>query len=160
MAFEPCNADIGERTLTTYEGPLPKPDRDSQAYWEAARRHELVLQQCNDCEKFRFYPRVICPHCMSERFEWRQSSGHGVVYSFTVVHRPPTPFFRDKVPYVVALIDLQEGVRMMSNVVGCDPGDVKIGDHVEVIFEDINEEITLPKFKLRQVLDSSMGGEV
>jgi uncharacterized OB-fold protein len=97
---------------------------------------------------------------MSDRFEWRKSSGRGVVYSFTVVHRAPTPFFRDKVPYVVALIDLQEGVRMMSNIVGCDPAEVKIGDHVEVIFEDINEEITLPKFKLRQVLNSSMGGEV
>lgn len=153
MAFEPRDADIGELTVPTYEGPLPKPDRDSQEYWDAARRHELVLQRCLDCDKFRFYPRLICPHCLSERFEWRKSSGHGVVYSFTVIHRPPSPFFRDKVPYVLALIDLEEGVRMMSNVVDCDPDDVKIGKHVVVVFEDINDEITLPKFRLKEILD-------
>jgi hypothetical protein len=130
-----------------YEGPLPKPDKDSEVYWEAARRHELVIQQCGACGKYRFYPRILCPHCLSEQFEWRQASGRGVVYSFTVIHRPPFPAFRDRVPYVLALIDLEEGVRMMSNIIECEPTDVRIGMPVEVAFDDVTEEVTLPKFK-------------
>lgn len=130
-----------------YEGPLPKPDKDSEVYWEAARRHELVLQQCRACERFRFYPRLVCPQCLSDQFEWRRASGRGVVYSFTVIHRPPFPAFRDRVPYVLALIDLEEGVRMMSNVIGCEPNEVRIGMPVEATFDDVTEEITLPKFK-------------
>jgi uncharacterized OB-fold protein len=134
--------------MITYEGPLPRPDKDSQAYWDAARRHELVLQRCSECNRFRFYPRSICPYCLSDQFEWRRASGRGAIYSFTIIHRPPVPAFRDRVPYVLALIDLEEGVRMMSNVVDCDPHSVEIGMAVEVIFEDITEEITLPKFRL------------
>jgi hypothetical protein len=127
--------------------PLPKPDRDSAYYWAAARRHELVFQQCADCRRFRFYPRLVCPHCLSDKFEWRQSDGRGVVYSFTVIHRAPTPAFRDQTPYVLALIELPEGVRMMSNVIGCDPAEVRIGMPVRVMFEDVTPEVTLPKFK-------------
>lgn len=127
--------------------PIPKPDRDSEYYWAAARRRELVFQQCDDCERFRFYPRMVCPFCLSEKFQWRRSGGRGVVYSFTVIHRPPTPAFRDRVPYVLALIDLPEGVRMMSNVIDCDPEDVRIGMSVQVTFEDVSEDIALPKFK-------------
>lgn len=131
-----------------YEGPLPKPDRDSEAYWEAARRHELVLQQCLECNRFRFYPRLVCPNCLSDKFEWKRASGRGVIYSFTVVHRPPTPAFRDRVPYVLALIDLEEGVRMMSNVIECAPNAVRIGMPVEVTFDQVTDEITLPRFRL------------
>jgi uncharacterized OB-fold protein len=133
--------------MTEYQRPLPTPDRDSEFFWESARRQELVLQQCADCQKFRFYPRSVCPHCLSDRFEWRRASGHGVVYSFTVIHRPPTPAFREQVPYVLALIDLAEGVRMMSNIVGCDPQEVAMGMPVEVTFEELTAEITLPVFK-------------
>jgi len=136
--------------MAAYEGPLPKPDQDSQVYWEAARRHELVLQQCSSCQRFRFYPRIICPYCFSDTFEWRQVSGRGTVYSFTVIHRPPFPAFRDKVPYVLALVELDEEVRMMSNIVNCDPQAVEIGMPVKVKFEDVTEEITLPQFEPRQ----------
>lgn len=127
--------------------PLPKPDQDSLVYWEGARRHELLLQQCDSCQRFRFYPRSLCPYCFSEKFEWRKSAGLGSVYSFTVIHRAPFPAFREKVPYVLALIELSEGVRMMTNIVGCDPSTVEIGMPVEVTFEDVTEEITLPQFK-------------
>lgn len=147
MAIEPRDADPGEVEMGSYEGPLPKPDKDSEVYWQAARRHELLLQQCSDCERFRFYPRSVCPHCLSDKFRWRPSSGRGRVYSFTIIHRAPTPAFRDQVPYVLALIDLDEGVRMMSNVIDCDPGVVRIGLRVEVIFADVTPEISLPKFK-------------
>jgi uncharacterized OB-fold protein len=127
--------------------PLPKPDQDSKVYWEAAHRHELLLQQCDACHKFRFYPRSICPYCFAEKFEWVRAAGRGTVYSFTVIHRPPFPVFRDKVPYVLAIIELTEGVRMMTNIIGCEPNMVEIGMPVEVTFEDVTEEITLPQFK-------------
>ena len=127
--------------------PLPKPDQDSVVYWEAARRHELLLQQCGACNQFRFYPRSICPNCLSDEFEWRRAAGRGIVYSFTVIHRPPFPAFRDKVPYVLALVELSEGVRMMTNIVDCNPNTVEIGMAVEVTFEDVTEEVTLPQFK-------------
>lgn len=137
--------------MSENQRPLPKPDQDSVVYWEAARRHELLLQQCGDCQKFRFYPRSVCPHCLSDKFQWRQSAGRGKVYSFTVIHRAPFPAFRDKVPYVLALIELSEGVRMMTNVIGCEPDKVEIGLPVELTFEDLTEEITLPQFKPSQV---------
>lgn len=129
------------------ERPLPKPDHDSEQYWAAARRHELVLQQCEACAKFRFYPRSVCPNCLSDRFQWKHASGRGSVYSFTIIHRPPLPAFRNRVPYVLALIELEEGVRMMTNIVECHPADVYIGMPVKVTFEDVTEEITLPQFK-------------
>ena len=134
--------------MTEYNGPLPKPDRDSAVYWDAARRHELVLQRCNSCHRFRFYPRSVCPHCLSDEFEWQTASGRGHIYSFTVIHRSPSPAFRDRVPYVLALVELEEGVRMMTNIVGCDPEAVAIGEAVEVTFDDVTDEVTLPKFRL------------
>ena len=127
--------------------PIPIPDRDSEVYWQAARRHQLLLQRCGSCQKFRFYPRSHCPYCSSESFEWQPASGRGKVYSFTVIHRSPSPSFRDKVPYVLALIDLQEGVRMMTNVIECEPDAVEIGMPVEVTFEDLNDSISLPQFR-------------
>ena len=134
--------------MTEYNGPLPKPDKDSAVYWDAARRHELVLQRCLACHRFRFYPRSVCPHCLSDQFEWEGASGRGHIYSFTVIHRPPAPAFRDRVPYVLALVELEEGVRMMTNIVGCDPESVEIGRIVEVTFDDVTDEVTLPKFRL------------
>jgi uncharacterized protein len=139
--------EVGFCLLSLRFQPLIHIDRDSQDYWAAARRHELVFQQCDECGRFRFYPRIVCPFCLSDKFQWRQSGGRGVIYSFTVIHRPPTPAFRDQVPYVLALIELPEGVRMMSNIIGCDPSQVRIGMSVTVTFEDVSEEITLPKFK-------------
>jgi hypothetical protein len=84
---------------------------------------------------------------LSDEFEWRRAAGRGIVYSFTVIHRPPFPAFRDKVPYVLALVELSEGVRMMTNIVDCNPNTVEIGMAVEVTFEDVTEEVTLPQFK-------------
>jgi len=130
--------------------PIPIPDLDSAAYWEAARRHEFLLQRCSSCERFRFYPRSHCPHCFSGSFQWQHASGRGTIYSFTVIHKAPSAGFRDKLPYVLALIDLVEGVRIMTNVVDCRPNDVEIGMPVEVVFEDINETISLPQFRPAQ----------
>jgi uncharacterized OB-fold protein len=133
--------------MAEFNRPLPVPDGDTKPYWDAAKEHRLVIQRCQDCQQAIFYPRSICPHCMSDRLAWIEASGKGTIYSYTVVHRAPLAF-ADSAPYVVALIDLAEGVRMMTNVVGAPPADVGIGAAVEVVFDDVTPEITLPKFRL------------
>lgn len=127
--------------------PLPVIDGDSKIYWESCKNNKLMIQKCEDCGQHIFYPRQLCPHCMSENLAWVESSGKGIIYSYTVVHRPRHPAFMDKVPYVVALITLEEGVRMMSNIINIDVDQVRCGMPVEVVFEPINDEITLPKFQ-------------
>jgi uncharacterized OB-fold protein len=133
--------------VAEYTRTLPVPDGDTKPYWDAAKEHRLIIQRCHDCTRAIFYPRSVCPFCMADHIDWIEASGHGTIYSYTIVHRAP-PQFADGVPYVVALIDLAEGVRLMSNVVDCAPTDVRIGAAVEVTFDDVTPEITLPKFRL------------
>lgn len=127
--------------------PLPVPNEDTRPFWEACRRHELLLQRCNACGRVQFYPRAMCSACLSRDMSWQKATGLGTVYSYTVVHRPPSPAFAADVPYVVALIDLEEGVRMMSHVVDCRPEDVTVGQRVQVAFRDETTDITLPVFR-------------
>ncbi len=129
-----------------YEKPLPAINEESRPFWEGCKRHELVLQRCQDCGAFVYYPRALCTACHSDRLRWEPVSGQGTIYSFTVCHRPAGPAFQGDVPYVVALIDLREGPRMISNIVGIAPALVRIGQSVRVAFEDVTEELTLPKF--------------
>ena len=130
-----------------YRKPLPRIDEESRGYWEALARHELYLQRCRACGTFRFYPRALCPDCLSDATEWVRASGRGTVYSFTVTYQNQAPGFREEVPYVLAIVELAEGVRLMTNVVGSSPETVRIGMPVEVVFEDVTPEITLPKFR-------------
>jgi hypothetical protein len=130
-----------------YAKPLPRVDEESKGFWEACQRHELYLQRCCDCGALRYYPRALCPSCLSDRIEWVRASGKGTVYTFTVTHQNQAPGFRDALPYVMAYVELDEGVRMLTNIVGCAPDDVRIGMPVELAFEDVTPDITLPKFK-------------
>jgi len=130
-----------------YAKPLPRIDEESKGFWEACQRHELALQRCRECGKVRYYPRALCPHCLSDRTEWVLSSGRGTVYTFTVTYQNQAPGFRDSLPYVMAYVELDEGVRMLTNIVDCDPAQVKIGMPVQVVFEDATPEVTVPKFK-------------
>ena len=127
--------------------PLPIPDQESREFWAALKARQLTLQRCRDCRHFRFYPRAVCPHCLSGEFEWVPASGKGTLYSFTVCYRPAGEAFAGDVPYIVALIELAEGVRVMSNLVQCPPERARVGMPVEVVFEDASEEITLYKFR-------------
>jgi uncharacterized OB-fold protein len=138
--------NTGEADMTDYNRPLPIPDGDTKPFWDAAKEHHLVVQRCRNCREAIFYPRAVCPRCMSDQIAWVEATGRGTVYSYTVVHRAP-PGFQDRVPYVVALIDLEEGVRLMSNVIA-PPSDVRIGAPVEAVFADVTPEITLPQFRL------------
>lgn len=127
--------------------PLPDPTDASRPFWDACRRHELRIQRCLDCGSLIHYPKIHCPKDGGERFEWALMSGRGSVYSFIVCHRAFHESFKPEVPYVVAVIELEEGVRLMSNVIGVDPDDVHVGMAVAVEFEDVNESFSLPKFR-------------
>ncbi|MBA3741380.1 Zn-ribbon domain-containing OB-fold protein [Sporichthya sp.] len=124
----------------------PKRDADNTPYWDGAARGELRLQRCAACGVARFYPRLLCPECWSDSVGWFTASGDGTVYSYSVVHRAPSANFADAVPYVVALIDLDEGPRMLSNVEADDPEAVQIGDRVRVRFERVDENSAIPVF--------------
>lgn len=137
-----------------YDGPLPAVDPESRPFWEAAKAHRLRLPRCTACGKFHFYPRSFCVHCHHRHIEWADVSGRGTVYSYYVAHRPAHPAFQDRVPYVVALVDLEEGPRMLTNIVDCPPEQVRIGMPVEVVFRDVTEEISLPCFRPAAVSES------
>jgi uncharacterized OB-fold protein len=130
-----------------YKKPIPHVDEESKGYWEACRRHELVLQRCGACNTLRYYPRAVCTECMSSEVRWERMSGRGTVYTFTATYQNQSPGFRDELPYVLAYVTLDEGVQMLTNIVGCPADQVKIGMPVEVTFEDVNEQIAIPRFK-------------
>ncbi len=136
--------------MPDYNKPLPYVHEENRSFWEGTKRHELCLQKCQDCGKFYFYPRSICPHCFSYNTEWTQVSGRGKIYSFTVAYRTGVPAFRQDVPYSIAIIELEEGVRLMSNIVECRNEDLSIDMPVEVVFDDVTPEITLLKFRPRR----------
>jgi uncharacterized OB-fold protein len=126
--------------------PLPVLDADSEQFWQAAQRHELAVQRCRNCQRAQYYPRVVCRHCSSDQLDWIRSSGRGVVYSLTTSRRAAGPSLAGHVPYVVALVDLEERVRILTNIVGPGAIHTRIGDAVRVTFEDIGEGFMLPVF--------------
>jgi uncharacterized OB-fold protein len=126
--------------------PVPVANADSLPYWNAARERRLLIRKCSACGALHFMPRYLCPSCWSDKLEWVQSRGHGVVHSFTVIRRAPAPAFAALVPYVIALIELDEGPRMMANVVGEGALEVHIGDSVDVTFEDRGDGAMIPQF--------------
>jgi uncharacterized OB-fold protein len=129
--------------------PAPTPQPEWDFYWEKTKQHELWLMRCKDCSEAYFYPRPICPKCFSRNTEWFQSAGKGTLYAFAIVHRGPLPAFAARVPYVAAYIELEGGVRLPTNLIDVEPDSehVKIGMACEVVYEDISDKITLPKFK-------------
>ena len=127
--------------------PLPVTDEDTQPFWDFSKKHELRVQRCLKCGKLHYPPSPICPHCLHMESEWVKLSGRGRVYSFIIVRRRYHPAFDKDLPYAVAIIETDEGVRVLSNVIGCKPEDVSIGMPVEVVFEDVSPEFTLSKFK-------------
>ena len=133
--------------MADYKKPLPRIDEESRGYWEALARHELYFQRCRSCGTKRFPPRAVCPVDLSSSTEWVRASGRGTVYSFTVTHQNQAPGFRESLPYVLAVVQLDEGTRMMTNIVGCAPDAVRIGMAVEVEYEDVTSDITLAKFR-------------
>lgn len=132
-----------------YPGPIPKPTPETQPYWDAAKRHVLMIQRCDGCGEHYFYPRPLCPRCFSRDVRWVQVSGKGRLHTYTINYRPPRKFPTQS-PVIIAVIELDEGPRLMSNIVGsdADPAKLRCDAPVEVVFEDITAEITLPKFRM------------
>jgi len=116
----------------------------TQAFWDATREQRFLLQWCTDCQRAIFFPREVCPSCLGSSLAWKESVGRGRVYTFTVEHRPQNPNLVG--PYTVALIDLEEGVRMMSNVIDCDPDQVTAGMEVGIAWEALSDGRHLPMF--------------
>jgi len=130
------------------EKPLPVIDAESRPFWQAARERRLAIQRCTECGRHFFYPRALCPFCHASTVEWVTASGRGTIYTFTIARRPAGPAFKADVPYVVALVELEEGPRMMTNIIGVEPESVRIGQAVKALFEDATDEVTLVKFVL------------
>jgi hypothetical protein len=127
--------------------PAPYQSPDNKEFWAATTAGRLLLRRCDDCQGFIWYPRPFCPACGSLRTSWADASGRGTVYTFTVVHRSLIPGYREAVPYVVAYVELEEGPRVMTNIVGVDPAEVSIGMPVSVVFSDTGEGSALYRFQ-------------
>jgi uncharacterized OB-fold protein len=123
--------------------PLPAPDHLSAEYWRSAADGKVLYQECPACGHRQFYPRVVCTKCGATP-EWRTASGKGTVHTFTVIRQNYAAPFREQLPYVVAMVELDEGPRMMTNLTGCEPDDVRVGMPVEAYTVPVDEEIGLP----------------
>ena len=134
---------------TGYNKPIPVPQVESDFYWEKCKEHELWLRYDNDAQQAYFYPRDISPITFSRNTTWIQASGKATLYTYAIVHRAPHPGFVGDVPFVTAMVELEEGPIMPTNIVMDDPTPEKlqIGMPLEVVFEDITDDISLPKFK-------------
>ncbi len=130
-----------------YTKPLPHPNEVSQPFWDAAKRHELQIQRCHACGTSIFYPREACPECLAADLIWIPVAGRGRLYSYTIAQAPTHPAFADDVPYVIAIVELEEGPHITTNLVGCQPDQVTIGMPVVASFEDVSAEMTLVKFR-------------
>ena len=128
------------------ERPMPTPTRDSKAYWDGLREGKLMLQRCASCGKVRHYPRPVCPHCFSMESEFKAAPLTGKLHTWTVCHHPFNFFFKASAPYIVALVDMDAGIRINAPLRGLDAASLKIGQPLKLAFEPINTEITLPFF--------------
>ena len=136
--------------MSEYAKPLPRVTALNQPFWEATRRHELRLQRCLDCARFRYPPSPVCPECLSEESEWARVSGRGTVTTWVVFHRKYFESFAADLPYHVVQVQLDEGPRLTANVVDVPNDEMHIGMPVEAVFDDVTPEITLVRFRRAQ----------
>ena len=133
--------------MADYNKPLPVINDLNRPHWEGARNHEFLIQRCTHCGHLSFPPMPNCDNCLSTDLEWVRADGKGTVFSYIVYHQGWLPGYKDEIPYNVAIIELSEGVRLINNVVGIPNEKIEVGMPVQVTFEDINSDITIPKFK-------------
>jgi uncharacterized OB-fold protein len=129
------------------EKPLPTVSHLSEPFWGAAREHRFVLQRCDECGAYQWYPKAWCADCGSRKLRWKEVTGRGTVYSYTIInHAKANPAFTGEVPYAIAVVELQEGPRMYGRIKDCPIEEIATGMKVRVVFEDLSEEISLPQF--------------
>jgi uncharacterized OB-fold protein len=131
-----------------YNLPLPYPGPDDQAFWEGAKRHELLIQRCTGCGTLRGWGKPMCAECNAFDSEAVPASGRGTIWSYTTTYHGWSRAWREAVPYTVVVVQLDEGPRLTSNLVDAEPEAIRVGLPVEVVFDDVTAEITLPKFRL------------
>ena len=136
--------------MAEYAGRLPVATPESQPYWDGLKEHKLMLPTCDDCGP-HFYPRPFCPmpKCFNWDIKWMEASGKGKVHTFVISHQPIPPYNTEDnpPPYVIAVIELEEGPRMMSNLIIDDPYSTTVDMDVEIVYDDVTDDVTLPKFK-------------
>lgn len=133
--------------MSEWKRPLPEVQEFSRAFWKGCREHKLLVQHCADCDAMIFYPRRDCPECWSQDLDWKESSGRATLYSYSITYEGVEEMFADDLPIILAWIDLPEGIRMTTNIIECEPEDVKIGMELEVVYVKATDEFTLPFFK-------------
>jgi hypothetical protein len=133
--------------MAEYTKPLPIPSAESKPYWDGLRERKLMMPRCDDCKGWWFPPSLLCPHCNSKAWSWTQTSGRARIFSYVVYHRVYHPAFAQEVPYAVAVIELDEGPRMISNVIDIAPDKLECDMRVEVAYQPVTDAITLAKFR-------------
>ena len=134
-------------TQGEWRKPLPAISGETKPFWDAARRGDLMIQRCGDCNEYQWYPRGFCSNCWSPNIKNVRSSGRGSIWTYTVTYQNRTPGFNEDVPYILALVELEEGVKLFSNIVECNLRDVSIGMAVEVTFVPATPQVHVPMFK-------------
>ena len=143
---------MAEKSTTELERPLPAPiTPETKPFWDGLREGKLMIPRCGDCGRPFFYPRIVCPHCQSRNVGWMQASGRGTLYSFEIAYQTISRTFKVKPPYVLAMVELEEGPRMLSNLVNVEPDPKKIRCEmpVEIVYSKLTDEVTLPLFQPR-----------
>ncbi len=142
----PAGTTKGQAQMTTVRFDLPTPEGDTIQFWAAAKEERLLIRHCSACGALSYYPRPFCPKCWSEDVEWAEASGKGTLYTWSVIYSNDMPPFKDRVPYVAAIVDLAEGPRMATNVVECPFDELKVGMALQVVFRPISDDFTIPVF--------------
>jgi len=127
--------------------PVPVPDELSKPFFEGAREHRLMIQRCNQCHMFQVPGRFVCDECLGDDLAWVEASGRGTVFSFVIMHQRYNPGFAAEIPYNIATVELKEGPRLLTNLINIANDDIRVGLPVKVSFEDISQDISLPKFE-------------
>jgi len=133
--------------MATVRFDIPTPDLETQPFWDGCREGKFLVRHCKACDEDHFYPRPFCPKCWSDDVEWKQASGRATLYTYSIVHQNDLPPYNESVPYVAAVVDLEEGPRVMTNIEGVPFEDLRVGMQVVVDFKAISDDVTIPVFR-------------
>jgi len=140
--------EVGQWEERNYNKPIPKLSGLAKEFYRFCRKGQLRFQRCKDCDTWRHVPREMCPECGSFKWSWERSGGKGTIFSWVVADRALHPQFYDETPYAATVVEMDEGVRLLTEIVDCEPEDLEIGARVEVVFDEATNKVTLPKFRL------------
>ena len=127
--------------------PIPRPSTTTRPFWDGLNERKVQIQRCEGCDTWVFYPRTRCPSCLSDQLIWREVSGRGVLYTYTLARQPTAPHFADETPQQLAVVELDEGVRMTSTLVNVEPSDIVIGMRLQPYFDQVTDAVTLLRYQ-------------